>query len=108
MHSSAVKPGMRRSIADWDTFKQVEWYEVTVSPAPLSGIWARRHRAPPPSLPSYGNTSVWYELLRVVDLSALEAAAEVDVDRFPLAEDVERLHTALTVAVAGGFGAAEG
>src|SRR6476659_1610894 len=43
----------------------------------------------------------------VVNLGALEAAAEVDVDRLPLGERVERRVAGLAVAVAGLLPAAE-
>src|SRR5437870_4415112 len=47
------------------------------------------------------------ELLLVVDLGALQAPREVDVDRLPLGERVERGVTGLAVAVAGLLPAAE-
>src|SRR5580765_5641721 len=46
-------------------------------------------------------------LVLVVDLRSLEATAEVDVDRFPLGERVERRMAGLAVAVAGLLPAAE-
>src|SRR5687768_16360833 len=51
--------------------------------------------------------SPFQESLGVVDLRALEAAGVIDIERFPLAEDIQHLRTALAVAVAGAFGAAE-
>src|SRR5439155_1772464 len=47
------------------------------------------------------------ELLLVVDLGALEAPREVDVDRLPLGKRVERGVARLAVAVAGLLPAAE-
>ena len=53
---------------------------------------------------------LWLTLLGrldLIDLCALQLAAEVDVDRLPLREDVEHLSSCFAMTVAGGFGAAE-
>src|SRR5215510_4656813 len=46
--------------------------------------------------------------LLVVDLGALQLATEVDVDALPFGEEVEGGGAGFAMAVAGGFGAAEG
>src|SRR5215213_540501 len=43
----------------------------------------------------------------LVDLGALQFAAEVDIDRLPLRKDVEHLGSGFAMAVTGGFGTAK-
>ena len=45
--------------------------------------------------------------LDLIDLGALQLAAEVDVDRLPLRENVEHLSSCFAMTIACGFGPAE-